>query len=81
MDGHVFINYEALLHGPHGNRSPEEQKAVLVHAITHELIHGATTSNYHKTRKEKDGKMIDGTEDYVFLRRMGTQLVRRIDKT
>lgn len=80
MNGHIFVNYEALRHWPNGDRSPEEQRQVLTHAMTHEIIHGASTSNYHKTWKEKDGKIQNGSEDYVFLRRLGTQLVRRVDK-
>lgn len=80
MNGEIFVNYEAIKHGPNGDRSPEAQKQVLLHAVTHEIIHGASTSNYRKTRKEKNGKIQDGSEDYVFLRRLGTHMVRKTNK-
>lgn len=58
MNGHMFINHEALAHGPNGDRNDEERKQALLHIITHEIVHGATTSNYHKTWKENNDKTI-----------------------
>lgn len=54
----MFINHEALIHGPVGDRSDEDRKQVLLHIITHEIVHGATISNYHKTWKENNDKTI-----------------------
>ena len=54
MDGHIFVNHEALAHGPKGDRTPEQRAQVLLHIINHEIIHGASTSNYHKKWEEKE---------------------------
>lgn len=80
MNGHIFVNNEALVHGPQGDRTDEEKQQVLLHIINHEIIHGATTSNYHKRREEINGKTTAGTEEYAFLRRLGAQMTRRINK-
>ncbi len=80
MNGHTFINNEALEHGPNGDRSPEEKKEILLHIVTHEVVHWASTSNYHKRWEEVNGKTKSWSEEYVFLRRLGAQMTRRVDK-
>lgn len=80
MNGHIFINNEALEHGPNGDRSTAEKKEILLHIITHEVVHGTSTSNYHKRWKEVNGKLQDWTEEYAFSRRLGAQMTRKINK-
>jgi hypothetical protein len=84
MNGHIFINHEALVHKP-GNGSTDKERQqeiqqVLLHIINHEIIHGTSISNYHKIWKEENGKVKPGSEQYMYPRRLGSQLVRRTDK-
>lgn len=81
MNGHIFINYEALEHGPEGKRSASDKKALLSHILTHEIIHATSTANYHKTWKEDaSNNTVENSEKYVFNRRLGALMTRKVYK-